>query len=89
MEGEKNRRDAGFFHRAGGVRVIPAKRLAWLKGVGQAGQAVQTRSPGAAICIFLFSKTQKARSQRDRAFVFNGCLTMSYFRTGNPHYHRR
>ena len=25
----------------------------------------------------------------DRAFVHEGCLTMTYFRTGNPYYHRR
>jgi hypothetical protein len=34
-------------------------------------------------------KLFKAKGPRERAFGFKGCLTMTYFRMGNPHYHRR
>ncbi len=31
----------------------------------------------------------KKPDHKGRAFPFHGCLTMSYFHAGNPHYHRR
>jgi hypothetical protein len=72
--------------------VPPGTRRTVLKSPGllarehEYGVGLWPRQPTAACAARATGK--KKPGYENRAFN-NGCLTMSYFRTGNPHYHRR
>jgi hypothetical protein len=75
-----------------------------MRTVPESARAAQTRpaaflrhiAPGSAGAIsgrssvptFVTHKKQKPRLT-EPGLCLKGCLTMSYFRTGSPHYHRR